>query len=451
MDGTPVVSANKGRYGENSTYRTLEGKPLSISRQEAWLYGAGLAGLKSGPSYGMPWYNGNRWNEGIVGYNDGGQPMTYWYLLHNAEPPRSGYFIGFDSISKQQVGYIGSNGFQTHRPTSQEAFPMRRNHGGREGVVGSYYGMSNEEPHFPPYSAGPGRLPSWIVYVLTDDGIVEVDLLRRFTRIVLKEAGLISAGHVYRGLPFPITRDSPAYVGQLKEFLAVRTKDHILVLDSSGKLVSSFTIPTEFGDVMFSFHFLSDKSAILQVSAETLRRVMLDKTAENHLLWIDTAGKIVRDKTYSLKGYDFFGLQHFSPWRVSYTAPAPLAAAVVSMVLQPWLYVSWGEEPTIPLALGRSLSEFWPALVIVCLFGGVMAWLCYRRQQRYGLPWTKTWVTFVFLTGLPGLVAYYAHRRWPPLEKCPTCNQPAPRDRYACFDCGQEFPAPSPKGIEVFA
>jgi hypothetical protein len=450
MDGTPVVRIGKGKYGENNTYRTLDGKPLAISRQEAWLYAAYLAGSSKGPSYGLPWFSGNRWNEGMVGYNDGGQPMTYWYFLHAAEPSRSGYFIGFDSISKQRVGYIGRKGFRTDMPVAEERFPMHHNKSGR-GVIGSYYSMQGQEPHWSYSSEGPGRFPSWMVYLLTDDGIEEVDLLRRSTRVVLKESGLISASQVYRGLSSPITRDSPAYVAQLKEFLAVRTKDHVLILDSSGKQISSFVIPTDLAEVTFGFHFLSDQSAILAVTAETLRRLMPEKGDKSRLLWIDTAGKTSREITYSLKGFDFIGQQRFSPWHVSWVAPAPLAVAAVAMVLQPWLDISWDEEPTIPRALGRSFSEFWPALVVVCLFGDLLAWLCYRRQQRYGLPWTKTWLVFVFLTGFPGLVAYYAHRRWPALEKCPACDQPAPRDRDACFACGQEFPTPAPKGIEVFA
>jgi hypothetical protein len=450
MDGTPVVRVNKGKYGENSTYRTLDGKPLSISRQEAFLYGAYLIGPKKGPPYGFPWSSGNRWSEGMAAYNDGGQPLTYWYLRHDVESPGPSYFIGFDSISKQRVGYIGRKGFQTSLPTAEERFPMQHA-GARWGIVSLLYSPENQEPHWPRYIEGPGRFPSWMVHLLTDDGIVEVDLLRRSTRVVLKEAGLIAAGHLYRGLSSPITRDSPAYIAQLKEFLAVRTKDHVLILDSSGKTVSSFVIPAELVDLVFTFHFLSDKSAILQVPAQAFRRVMPEKAAENHLLWIDSTGKIVSEKTYPAKGYDFVAFQKFSPWHVSYVAPAPLAIAAVSTVLQPWLYISWEEEPTISRALGRSLAEFWPAMVFVCLLGGVMAWLCHRRQQRFGLPWSKTWMVFVFLTGLPGLVAYYAHRSWPALEKCPACSRPAPRDREACFACGQEFPAPAPKENEVFA
>ena len=55
------------------------------------------------------------------------------------------------------------------------------------------------------------------------------------------------------------------------------------------------------------------------------------------------------------------------------------------------------------------------------------------------------------LTGLPGLVGYLFHRRWPVLEACPACGRTVPRDRDACAACGTEFPPPPLKGIEVFA
>jgi predicted amidophosphoribosyltransferase len=60
-------------------------------------------------------------------------------------------------------------------------------------------------------------------------------------------------------------------------------------------------------------------------------------------------------------------------------------------------------------------------------------------------------VTFVFILGVPGLLAYRFHRRWPVLEACPACKQDVPHDREACSHCGSEFPRPEPKGTEVFA
>ena len=80
-----------------------------------------------------------------------------------------------------------------------------------------------------------------------------------------------------------------------------------------------------------------------------------------------------------------------------------------------------------------------------------LAWLCYRRQRRLHLPWTGAWVAFVFLFGVPGLVGYLVHRRWPPVTPCEGCGQAVPRDRPACARCGQEFSPPPPTGKEIFA
>jgi len=101
--------------------------------------------------------------------------------------------------------------------------------------------------------------------------------------------------------------------------------------------------------------------------------------------------------------------------------------------------------------LARSWWQFWPATVVIFLLGVILAGLCYRRQQKYGLPWTGAWTVFVLLFGLPGYVGYLAHRSWPARLPCPHCGRPAPRDRPACMGCGRDFPEPALKGTEVFA
>jgi hypothetical protein len=102
-------------------------------------------------------------------------------------------------------------------------------------------------------------------------------------------------------------------------------------------------------------------------------------------------------------------------------------------------------------ALESAGLEIWPALLVVCVVAGILAGLCYRRQRRYAVPGTVAWIVFVFLTGVPGMLGYLLHRRWPVLELCPTCEKAAPRDRNACAHCRTEFPRPAPKATEVFA
>ena len=84
------------------------------------------------------------------------------------------------------------------------------------------------------------------------------------------------------------------------------------------------------------------------------------------------------------------------------------------------------------------------------MLSAVLAVYCYRRHRRYHQGFGGAWFVFVFLTGLPGLVAYLFHRRWPVLEKCPACGNEVPCDRASSAKCGS-IPRRNPGGGEVFA
>lgn len=451
MDGTPVLQTCRGRNENNVTYRTLDGTAITISRQEVWLQGAWLDAAREEHSYATPfWYGESGWSQAIATYNDGGTPATYWYFICNCQASDA-YFVGFDSVGKQRVGSIGPDGFQEPTDSSAKHFAVSKYKYTRaRGIaVGSYYGDGNCEPWYAYSSGGSERFPPWLVFVLTDDGVIEVDLLNRSTRAVLKEADAISAGYLWRGLASPLTTDSDAHKTQISEYLAVRTNDRILLLDTKGRLDSSFVIPLELRDAGFSFYRLHDNSGVFRVSDNRLRHSK-DESYLDRLVWADATGKILHQQecTLMLSGsYD----RAIPPWQASTSVPAPLAVATTATVFQPWLYLWQDAEPDIPAALSRSWSEFWLPMAAVSILGVVLAYLCYRRQRKYGLPWTGVWMVFVLLFGLPAYLGYLAHRAWPARLPCPNCGQLAPRDRPTCLACGKEFPTPAMKGIEVFA
>ena len=193
-----------------------------------------------------PWYDGSSWAGQIRAFNDGGQPATFWYFLRDGKTPGSGYFVGYGSISKQLVGFMGRQGFQGQMPSAEELFPIDDRRIAGDAVEASYYSQRDAEPWMEPYCSGMAGFPAgsstcWRTMVWRRS-----NLLQRSTRLVLKQAGLISAGRLYRGLPAPVKTDSETILSQIREFLAVRTKDRILVLDPGGKLVSSLAISAEF-------------------------------------------------------------------------------------------------------------------------------------------------------------------------------------------------------------
>jgi hypothetical protein len=104
---------------------------------------------------------------------------------------------------------------------------------------------------------------------------------------------------------------------------------------------------------------------------------------------------------------------------------------------------------------GSALEGGFPAhsipVLLSIVFSAPCALLCYRRHRRYSEREAVEWTFFVFLMGLPGLIGYLLHRRWPATEYCVNCRKNSPRDRDACLHCGTPFPTPAPKGIEIFA
>ena len=123
-------------------------------------------------------------------------------------------------------------------------------------------------------------------------------------------------------------------------------------------------------------------------------------------------------------------------------------AALIS--INPWMNQDLRDSVDYSVALAKALSEMWDVLLLTGIIGIILACLCYRRQRKYGLPWTVPWMAFVLLFGVPAYLGYLFHRSWPARLPCPSCGQPAPRDRSACLACGRDFPPPALKGIEVF-
>jgi uncharacterized membrane protein len=167
-------------------------------------------------------------------------------------------------------------------------------------------------------------------------------------------------------------------------------------------------------------------------------------------VWIDATGKVLRREAVVLEMG--FGLGEKDEARTSaLLVPAPAILAFVAAVVAPLETLSAQRAANYPAALAHSLALFALPLLLVSLLSVMLAAYCWRRHRPYYLPASGLWFVFVLLTGLPGLVGYLFHRRWPVREACPACGRLVPRDRDACAACGAEFPPPQPKGIEVFA
>lgn len=436
-DGSPVVV----RYESDGkpSYRDLAGNPVPQpeNEQTGWLNPTHLpARLPRAGGGDVPW------EQRIHTYDDGRTPSVVWHFVSDGRPEGAGYFVGYDSQSKACVGYLGTAGFRDVMPSAEELFPFSREEpgaGSRLLSLDRKRKTANRDSSLirveAVETASPGR---WIVHVFGRDGkLYKADLRKRTVRVILDEPGLRSVAFVSEAQTSPRS---------YSDRLAARSEDAVLVLDSEGQVLKRYAIPEALRAESISFGETTAGEALMYNSGQ---EDFLDTEVEYRICWVAPDGR-VREKAVTLPYYHpMRSLQTVS----AAVVPSPLVLDGLVTGLRTSQLRDDAMEPTFSAALLRALTEFWPALAIAQLIALGLAVLCYRRQLRYGVSRGEriVWPLFVLLLGLPGWIGYRFGRRWPVLEKCPTCGDAVPRDRGECVRCAVEFPMPALKGTEVFA
>jgi hypothetical protein len=423
-DGTPILVSYAGRDSSCRTCRTLDGKEL----EDSDTYQAHQENL-AGPDYRDTRFDGLRWRQRMTCVTENWQRREAWYFVHDGRLDGHGYLVGYDRIAKAKVGYIGAAGFDRDEPPLDRQFPVS---GLRMSSPYTYRGASMIASYS--YSSGEER------YLLADDGLWAIDLKKRSVTILRKGTDFVSA-------EMSMMPQSPAEQAKSKRewiwITLLRTSDRIIALDNRDnkmKEIADYPLPPELRRIDLRCYVLADRQLIVQ-----------DENSPHELYWLAPGGKVVRRQHVDFRDSARRGeIPNSVKQPLTFPCPAPFAAI---FVCYPWGPAEGRDASSLSYsaALKRAVGKEWPTLLAAGLVGVVLACVCYRRQRRYGLPWTGVWTVFVLLFGLPGYFGYLAHRAWPVRLPCPHCGQQVPRDRPACFACHRDFPRPAAKGIEVFA
>jgi hypothetical protein len=430
-DGTPVIM--NGQVDEDGPIlRDLKGMRIKSNRLH---FGGGprlsdRAHLE-GRFTPLPWLQRIKI---IVGGNREIPDMA-WYFIHDGALHGHGYFVRYDPESKLKIGYIGRNGFRRDMPPLDEQFLVD---GAR---------MERGEtmtPHYPTAAISSWGTPLWTVYLLADDGLFEINLKDRTAKPLYEDPDLFS---------FTTSLKNPSMLYETRQsasppeaVILLRKPDQVIELDVTGREIERYTIPAKLRDTAFNW--------IRLVNGQVL--VVQQASHESELFWIDTAGNVLRHENVELHVLQ----ESRRPWPVRIAERAGPCFAVPSLgiiagvlVWNPW-NSDFGPQRSKSLGystvLGQALYDSRLVLLSLAALSVLLAVFCYRRQRKFGLPGTWTWIMFVLLFGLPAYFGYLAHRKWPARLPCSSCGKRVPRDRPACFACGHDFPAPAMKGIEVF-
>lgn len=440
QEGKPLILRYYGyNYGQ-TRYLDLEGNTVVRDAREPYLAGATFTARPRGGF-------GPRLNMGsvrIAAFNDGGQPAVYWYVMQDGSDDVV-FFVGYDSLTKLRVGYLGAGGFQSERPARSEMFPIDVQSLGPQGVFGAISSpfVSTDEPQYAYGYAGPHRIASWMVYLVSGRRLIEVDLQKRSVRPILEADGILAVGIVDQSNS-AARADIQNAIPSSRQNLLVRKADALLVVAPEEGRQKSFPLPTELQDAALTV-YQTGEDELLAIAARALGQ----GSYENRLYWLDDSGKVARRRDTKLQS----GATNPLPDQalVAASLPSPLALTLVAMVVVPLGHLESGEESSYGAALNRSLSDWWLALLPLYAVGAALAWATYRRHRQFALPWGLVWALIVFALGPLGFVAYLYHRAWPACQPCPHCSQVSPRDRESCTECQAPFPLPPRKGIEVFA
>lgn len=459
-DGTPVIVSRSVSDYYDREGRTLDGKPVAREKLERTMYGGFLSSLK--PSRRQ--IGRVNWTGRIAVFSDYRQPAKYWHFIHTGRKEGQGYFEGFDNKTKLRVGYIGRNGPTSTKPSPEECFDMdgrrlpssgRLASNGRQ-LTPSYY--FNRSSFFSYYPEDDSQItaPPWTAYLKCGNELLEIDLREQTVRKLMEldepYTIEISRRNMPEMPPGPNLKEELAKRPWCRDHLAIRTLDKITLFnpraDTQGVAAQEvFEIPAKARGSQLSFYQFPDGEGMLQVSRRRKGGI-----APVDLYWLDDTGKFDRDTHLELvaRGGPPTDTRLVAAG-IGVMAPVPVVWTVASFVAMPLAYAYSGEVPGYSAGLARSLWESWPGLLISLAIAGVAGWWCVKLQHRYAAQWTRTWVVFIGVFGLPAFLGYLLHRCWPVRVECPACSHLAPRDRLACSACDADFPEPVAEGIEVFA
>jgi hypothetical protein len=419
-DGRTVLVSVVTTPYPRTVYRTLDGQEIEPDSIEVQSLHTGLPG-PVGPAPEESY-----WRHRVHGFGEAHPVPTFWYLVHDDGKPGHAYFVGYDAATRRRVGYIGLKGFDAELPGVEQRFLIDR----RLLAYGSFAGRSASEGRSPNITSGSPEL----VYVVANESLHAVDLERRTVEAIALPGKVLGATNLDEPVIVPDERHVI-----YRDRIAVRLADQMLVLSLKGETLRSLAIPDAIRNRSLALYTTTGPESVL--IAEPGRKIPAE------IYWFDAQGNVARHEQHK---EPYVNRRAFALFATTYT-PVPLLLAAGWLVAEPLLEVRLGDAPDFRTAVAEALSNVWAPLLMVSLVSATLAVVAFRRQRRLAGRGALAWAAFVFLVGPPGLVGYWLHRRWPPVERCEKCGVTVPRDRQQCLVCAAEFAPPAREGIEVFA
>jgi len=326
---------------------------------------------------------------------------AYWYSVENCDRTRFGYFVAIHPRSKKEMGYIGTRGWQVHRPSVQDQFDLRNG-----GLFAGNYGGGLYQ-----YAYEASRNSIENVTLVSQGKAYRVDLEQRKIIPISPTPGVFFAADVYTTIKR--TSGTQSWVeSRATSKIALRTANKIILVNLADAEEQSWLLTDpQVGDAN-TFLFL-DNGELLASRAITEydERTGFLRSSSYKLFWLNSAGDILRSESVE------FPASSSREWMISQAvislSGAPVVIGLVNCLLIPMPLVQFRKYHYLA-ACRQLLPVTWPTLLLAVFLAGLAIYLARRHAQSRGMTLHPAWFITLAIFGLPGYFGYRWHRHWPP-------------------------------------
>jgi|GEM_PF-4760466 len=458
--GVPLIFTQIGNLSHR-TYRKLDGTVTDYKDDDS-LNSCNLGNRPGIPGlleYPIPW------RSRLGNTSDVANPAVFWHFVRDGQAHGKAYFVGYDSISKRTIGFIGRQGFRVSVPSRREWFDVGRHLlNGNPPIYASRLWMDSVGS----YNQWRHRIardrtspPEWIGILIDGDRLLKIDFRQRTVGSFDGSVGATAVAFGFEPriprlnakatddtISSPvegIARDAEDLPSKRVSRLLVRYPDCIVVWDLKKQTNQTFTLPQSLHSVGFYGYTLGNGQLII-VYGEGL----WERGPQHRMVWLDTEGNQLRTELVKLVGWvppSEFNLAYKEAWAV----PLPAYWIYRMLARRPFELMQDHGVPTYPAALQQTWQAGWGIFVILIVLAAIATVIVQQWHHNYLRPQAVWWGLFALLFSVPGLIAYRLFHNNPAMETCQECGNSVPSDRDACANCEQIFPKPSLLGTEVFA
>jgi len=175
------------------------------------------------------------------------------------------------------------------------------------------------------------------------------------------------------------------------------------------------------------------------------------KTMPSYLEVMDTSGKVLA--SYTLPPLPVFPRP--DSWSTFFKRRLQSPAFFLGNMLYRKIGAALGSA-RLKGALDWQMGPGWPATRETLVGGGIMSLVLaiiaffWARRSGFGPRRAWAWAGFVLALNLPGFIAFRLAADWPRLVACAGCGGRRRVERDDCESCGAGWPAPAANGLEIF-